>query len=141
MEFFDEFSQLEPVATSSSAMASLEGLLGLLGWTVSAGDKRQPFEKSFVSLGVVVDLSGISNGDVVLSHKPGRIDSIQAQVDAVVAKRSLAFEDALSLRGKIYFSEGQMYGRVAAPVVHMLSRWLVFRALRLACPPLSRVSI
>ena len=140
VEFFDDFSQLEPLATSPSAMVALEGLLELLGWTVSAGDKRKPFEKSFVSLGVVVDLSGITGGDVVLSHKPGRIDAIRGQVDEIVAKHSLTFKDALSLRGKIYFSEGQMYGRVAAPVVHMLSRWSAFLALPLVIP-LTRVSI
>ena len=115
VEFLDDFSQLEPEATSSSAISALEGLRQLLVWTVSAGDKKQPFEKSFVSLGVVVDLSGITKGDVVLSHEPGRIESIQAQVDAIIAKRSLTFKDAFSLRGKTYFSEGQMYGRVSAP--------------------------
>ena len=78
VEFFDDFSQIEPAATSNSFMA-LEGLLELLGWTVSTGDKRKPFEKAFVSLGVVVDLSGTINVNVVLSHKPGRIDAIQAQ--------------------------------------------------------------
>ena len=56
VEFFDDFTQLEPVVTAESALSSFEALLSLLGWQISCGDKRLPFAKSFVSLGVNVNL-------------------------------------------------------------------------------------
>ena len=128
MEFFDDFTQLEPEATQDSAMESLEGLLRLLGWTVATAEsKRLPFDSQFVSLGVKVDLSRVDCGEVVLTHKPGRIDNFEAQVKSIIDKGSMDFRDAMSVRGKVYFSEGQVFGRMSARIIHMLSRWRTHR--------------
>ena len=124
VEFFDDFSQIEPKVTSNSAQRTLESLFDLLGWKVSMGeDKRKVFEHSFVSLGVLVDYSNLHAGEVLLKNKPGRIEGIKDQLKLLVDKGLLRSRDALSLRGKIYFAEGQIFGRIAAPIVHSLSRW------------------
>eukprot|EP00973_Karenia_brevis_P069169 9616869-Karenia_brevis.AAC.1 len=71
IEFFDEFTQLEPVATAKSALESLEGLFSLMGWTVSLSEaKRLPFAKCFVSLGAQLDFGRMHDGEIVLSNKP-----------------------------------------------------------------------
>ena len=70
----------------------------------------------------MVDFSAAAHGCVILTHKPGRISGIKEQIEKVRRAGKMNFKDALSIRGRIYFSEGQVYGRVAAPVVHMLSR-------------------
>ena len=124
MEFFDDFTQLEPALTAASAQATMEGFLDLLGWKVAKAEKKcLPFSEVFVSLGVQVDLSQTKSGCVVLSHKPGRIDNLEDQVEELIASGKMNFKEALSIRGKVYFSESQVFGRMAAPVVHMLSRW------------------
>ena len=56
VEFFDDFTQIEPTCTGDSAEVTFEAMANLLGWQVSAGDKKKPLEKSFVSLGVLVAL-------------------------------------------------------------------------------------
>ena len=124
VEFFDDFTQLEPSATSQSAQFSMESMLKMLGWKIATTDaKRKPFAKEFVALGVQVNLSRISEGEIVLQQKPGRAEALQQQVDAVLRADMMSFKDALSIRGRIFFCEGQTFGRVAAPVIRMLSRW------------------
>ena len=49
VEFFDVFTQLEPTLTAESGQWALEELLG---WDLSMGDKRLPFDSSFVPLRV-----------------------------------------------------------------------------------------
>ena len=98
----------------------------MLGWRLAtAAKKRLPFSKTFVSLGVQVDLSMAGDGIVLLSHKPGRIDNLEEQIQAVTDADTMTFKEALSIRGKVFYSEGQVFGRLAAPVVYMLSRWSV----------------
>ena len=68
-----------------------------------------------------MDLSGVDTGTVRLSNKPGRIPALK-QIEAAIASGELGFKEALSIRGRLAFAEGQNYGRIAAPVSHMLSR-------------------
>jgi len=123
VEFFDDFTQVESKTTSESALKTLERLFELLGWEVSEGDKRLIFGKSFVSLGVQVGFEGSSDGVVSVTNKPGRIEGIEESVNGVVKQGSMGFKEALSIKGKISFAEGQMFGRVAAPVCRLLSAW------------------
>ena len=124
VEFFDDFTQVEPAATSESAQFSMESLLRLLGWKIADTEaKRKPFSKEFVSLGVQVNLSKLATGEIVLQQKPGRAEALKSQVDALLHDNNFGFKDALSVRGRIFFCEGQTFGRVAAPVIRMLTRW------------------
>ena len=124
VEFFDDFTQLESPATAQSAQDALESLFDLLGWELAMSEeKRAPFCEKFTALGVAVDLRRSAEGVVELSNKAGRVRAIRSQVDEAIALGSLGFRDALSLRGKLAFAEGQNYGRIAAPVARMLSRW------------------
>ena len=124
VEFFDDFTQIEPAATADSAHSSFETLLSLLGWQISHGDKRLPFSKSFVSLGVNLTLPEAGNAEIVLRNKVGRVEAIESAVQAVFdSARPFGFKDALSFRGRFAFAEGQTFGRVLAPVARVLSQW------------------
>eukprot|EP00973_Karenia_brevis_P036709 5058231-Karenia_brevis.AAC.1 len=58
VNYFDDFTQVEPLATSDSAQQSIEELFDLLGWEVAMeAKKRQPFARKFISLGACVDFS------------------------------------------------------------------------------------
>ena len=124
VEFFDDFTQIEPMQTSESAQSSFEEMLQLLGWELSFGDKRLPFSKSFISLGVQVKFPDIGGSNIELSNKPGRVDAIKTEVKKVLeAPKPFGFKDALSFKGKFGFAEGQTFGRVLAPVSRVLSAW------------------
>jgi hypothetical protein len=99
-------------------------MLELLGWSIAKSEeKRLMFARRFVSLGVQLDFSRTKEKVIVVSNKPGRLNSILELVAAIISKGSLGFKEALSLKGKIAFSEGQLFGRVAAPLCRLLSKW------------------
>ena len=102
VEFFDDVTQIEPRLTSDSAMKSFESLLDMLGWKISFGDKRLPFSKVFVSLGVMVGLPDFGKMDITLSNKPGRVQAIRKATDKVLSSTtSFGFKDALSFKGAL----------------------------------------
>ena len=104
----------------------MEALISLLGWKLSVSDqKRKPFESVFVSLGVQVDFSKMREGSLILGNKPGRVDSIAVQVNDILEKKPpvLGFKDALSIRGRLSFAEGQTFCKLTAPTARLLARW------------------
>ena len=123
VEFFDDFTQLELRQLAQSAHDSFEGLLQLLGWKISMGEKRLPFSDRFVSLGVLFDFSGLIQGWLILENKVGRIAQVIAAIEAVVRSRKMDFKTALSIRGKVSFAEGQTHCRIMASLCRLLSRW------------------
>ena len=123
VEFFDDFSQVEPKQTSKSAQVAMESLINILGWQLSMSEeKRKDFAKEFVALGVSIDLTNVVGQEIILRNKEGRIAGISEQVN-LVCDSGMGFKDALSIRGKIFFAEGQLFGRISAPVIRMLSIW------------------
>ena len=124
VEFFDDFSQVEPTVTAESAQLAMEEVIKLLGWKLSESEKkRKPFDQEFVSLGVLIDLSQAADGWIVLKNKEGRISNIKDLVQATLQRGQMMFRDALSIRGKIQFAEGQAFGRIAGPLSRVLSMW------------------
>ena len=107
-------------------MESFESLIEILGWDLSKTEKkRKPFAHVFVSLGVQINLEQASQGWISLSNKPGRVESLRIEIDKIlnVSPHTMGFHEALSIRGKIAFCEGQTFGRVLAPVARVLSNW------------------
>ena len=135
IEFFDDFTQVEASRLAMSSQVSLEGLLDLLGWRVAdIAEKRKPFAQEFVSLGVLVDFRSAAEGVIALRHKPGRVEIIKEQVQGFLGQdaKKMGFKDALSVRSRLGFAEGQTYGRLTAPVARMLSDWASIRCPRIA---------
>ena len=131
IEFFDDFTQLEPSVTAQSAMDTMEAIIELLGWQLSkTEEKRKPFEAKFTSLGVSVELEEMLRGWITLANKEGRAASIIEAIEAIEKSGKLGFKDALSIRGKLAFAEGQHFGRIAAPATNLLSRWNFKRLLK-----------
>ena len=103
MEFFDDFTQLEPEASACSAQESFEQLLGLLGWEIATEEKkRKPFAKRFISLGALVDLSSIKEGRVLIENKPGRTSDIAELAKQILSQDPIRAPLLLSLRGRSY---------------------------------------
>jgi len=53
------------------------------------------------------------------------VESISESMQKILETGRMGFKDALSVRGKLAFAEGQLFGRVAAPVTRLLSRWMM----------------
>jgi hypothetical protein len=76
-----------------------------------------------VSLGVSINLERSMEEVVVVSNKPGRLESIEDAIDEVLCKGKMDFKEALSIKGKLAYAEGQLFSRVAAQVCRLLSMW------------------
>ena len=89
VEYFDDFSKLEPRATTTSAMETFEGMLSLLGWDIAmAEDKRFPFKQSFCSLGAQVNLTRGAVGKLIVENKPGIVEAIEQLAVEALSKGS-----------------------------------------------------
>eukprot|EP00973_Karenia_brevis_P010996 1488992-Karenia_brevis.AAC.1 len=124
VEFFDDFTQIEPAVLASSAQETIEGILGLLGWKVALGEKkRKPFSKRFISLGAEVDFENLVKEELVVRNKPGRVDQIVDTIRRALSCRALRTSDLLSVRGRVLYAEGQLFGRISAATCHMIAEW------------------
>ena len=129
IEFFDDFTQVEPVSTSSSARESFVSLLEELGWQVSLGEKDLPFAKRFACLGVEIDLAKVGSREVEICNKIGRVKSITEDLQKFIdGVQPVGFKEALSIRGRLTYAEGQTFGRVLAPTSRVLSKWVQRRS-------------
>ena len=131
VEYFDDFTQVESEAMGDSAQESLEGLLDLLGWKVAMTEsKRKKAEKSFVSLGVKVGFEDSADNIVTLSPKEGRLKGIIELANKVLERGTMGFKEALAIKGKLQFAEGQLFYRVAVTICRLLSRWASVGGIR-----------
>ena len=64
-----------------------------------------------------LNFEDLINGNILLENKPGRIAGIEEQVGKFlnVPPYTMGFKDALSLRGKFAFAEGQTHCKLTAP--------------------------
>ena len=124
VEYFDDFTQVEPEKTGDSAQAALERLLDLIGWKVADTEaKRKPFAQKFTSLGVKLNFESTKDKVIIVEPKDGRVESIIELANKILDKGNMNFKEALSLKGKLQFAEGQLFYRVTAAICRLLSRW------------------
>ena len=61
---------------------------------------------------------------IIVANKPGRLDDLKAIREKWISEGFKAgMPEALSLRGKINYAEGQTHSRVSAPLARLLSIW------------------
>ena len=121
-QFYDDFPSIELKALSAGAHTSFEVLLQLIGWKVSASDrKRQPFAPSFRALGVQIDTSNLSSGRLLISNTEERILEISTEIAKVILQGRLAPPQAAQLFGRLSFALSAVFGRGAAPGLRLIS--------------------
>ena len=121
--FFDDFSTLAPevVATLSSTSAIL--LLKLLGWRVAdKPGKDQPWSKLFTTLGVVFDISRISESLSTVGNKEERKRKLIAQLNGLITEKFASAKTCESIRGKLTYSDSQVFGRASKGKLKALDR-------------------
>ena len=88
-------------------------LFRLLGWRFAeGGTKAPPFDKTFSALGVDIDVSNMSNGQVI-DNTVSRKKDLCETLETCLKANKLSRHDASKLRGRMQFTAGQLYGRVA----------------------------
>ena len=78
-----------------------------------SGSKAPDFDSPTNALGVIVNVSKLHLGEVEIDNTPSRKEDLAQCVNDILRKNALASMDALKLRGRMQFTAGQLFGRVA----------------------------
>ena len=111
--YYDDFICLSSSTLASHTDNCVRAFFFLLGWQFSSsGDKHMDFSEVFTALGVTVQLSSCLDGRLEISNTSRRIKELVDAIRSILAAGSLAKAQALKLRGRMQFAEGQLFGRV-----------------------------
>ena len=115
LNYFDDYPCVEVSELTASSVAASEGLMSLLGWTVSHKESKYlPYASAFVSLGVLYDLAELFTKEYLeIRNKPGRVEGIISFVSAATSKGRFSSLDLDSLRGRLQFAEAHTFARLA----------------------------
>ena len=118
--FYDDYVQQEFKDLSASAETTMDSVLSLLGWKVSA-DKVERFNPVFRALGVEFDLSQTVNNKIEVRNTASRIESVSKEVRRILSAGSISSHECSSLKGKTTFCESQHWCRCGSMVTAELS--------------------
>ena len=120
-QFYDDYPSLEIKAISSSSYAVFTAVLKSLGWTVSTS-KDKPFDSTFSTLGVQMDLSGMGDLKLVVANTESRVKELLETIDQRINDQSITSSEAASLFGRVGFAMSSCFGRASAPGLRFLSK-------------------
>ena len=109
--YFDDYVV---VSKESEAKRIMAGLFKLLGWSFAeSGAKTPEFNTTATALGVTIDVSRLHMGLVEIDNTQSRKDDLSKFGESILATGTLTSVEALKLRGRMQFTAGQLFGRVA----------------------------
>ncbi len=93
---------------------TVHAVFHLLGWSFAeAQPKAVGSDAMCKALGVNIDVSLMHQGRVLIDNTDARKRELGDVIDRTVSARKLSSADALKLRGRMQFTAGQLFGRVA----------------------------
>ena len=112
--FYDDFVCICRRGTEVQTDRMVRLLFESLGWVLSTDeDKDKPFSHTFQALGVEFNLSGSAEGFFTVGNTQARKDEINEKAQGILASDRLEPAAAESLRSRLLFAEGQIFGRSA----------------------------
>ena len=112
--FFDDFICICRRSEAAATDKAVGFLFDTLGWDVSRDpSKNADFGPTFQALGVVFDLTILSQGFFTISNTESRREELVQRINGILDADVLAPTEALSLRSRLLFAEGQIFGRNA----------------------------
>jgi hypothetical protein len=98
-------------------------MLKLLGWRVSEKTgKVKPWAELFVTLGVVFDISRISESLSTVGNKPDRVVSIKKILLEVIQAKHASAKQCESVKGKLSYADAQVFGRASKGKIRVFDR-------------------
>ena len=111
--FYDDFVTFSLEEDVNVVGSTVELLFDLLGWRFAQeGDKALPFGSVFGALGIQIDLSGFARGFIEFSNTDKRKEDLRILIASILNSGSLTQAEALKLRGRLQFADGQLFGRL-----------------------------
>ena len=93
---------------------AVDALFRLTGWKYATeGDKCLPFSTCFSALGITVNLEHIRDGWAEFGNTAKRRAELGDTLEDVCNRKRLTVSEALRLRGRMQFADGQIFGRAS----------------------------
>ena len=111
--YFDDFVVLDRPHQVDKTHECIDMFFRLLGWQYATeGNKAESFSDKFAALGVQVNLSESHLGRCLLENTDKRKAELSASLQSVLDKGTVSVLEAQKLRGRMQFSDGQIFGRL-----------------------------
>ena len=121
--YFDDYVCISGPSLASNTAKCFETLLDLLEWKYDkSGDKADEMSDTIAALGVVFDLNRTKEGFVVVSNTEKRKADVCSQIQEAVQKGCITQHAAASLKGRLGFAEGQLFGRGVKRLINELGK-------------------
>ena len=119
--YFDDCTALSTQQLAQNTTGCVEMLFDLLGIDFARdGSKATPFASKFKTLGVEIDLSQWSQGEVLIGHSADRRNELSSVLQGLLQEGEISNKQAESLRGRMHWFESFAFGRVANQAVKIL---------------------
>ena len=93
--------------------STVDLLFQLLGWKYAIdGDKSQEFGHSIRALGINILLPNFNKGFVEFGNTERTVTELVGCIQSILEADRLSLQDAQRLRGRMQFSDGQIFGRL-----------------------------
>ena len=133
--FFDDFVCVSPPDSAASADMAIRFLFKSFGWVLSEEpDKNSEFSETFGALGVLFDLTQVSEGVLRVGNTVKRRLELKQLVEGHLQEDCLGCDAAESLRSRLMFAEGQIFGRCAKLALRCIGQPALERK---SCKPLT----
>eukprot|EP00435_Cladocopium_sp_Y103_P024611 s610_g6.t1 len=125
--YFDDYVCLAPEVVANSSEKAFELLVDLLGWEFDkTGDKADQMSETVSALGVRFNLSQTGEGVFTVQNTEKRKADISAQIAEVLELGRMSASRAASLKGRLGFAEGQLFGHAIRRLVNELGRHAMY---------------
>ena len=112
--FFDDFICISKPEDAASADMTVKFLFRTLGWVLSEDpEKDKGFAPCFTALGVEFDMTDTARGILRIGNTQRRRSELEELVRGFIAADKLTCKEAESVRSRLNFAEGQIFGRSA----------------------------
>ena len=117
--YVDNFPVVMFVALADAAKTTIDEFFDLLGWRTK---NLEDFAGVFPCLGTVVHL-GEFGAPIEVRNKVTRMDEIMSTIRDLRVSGRFTRAAARSLRGRLGFARAQVFGRIGAPALRMLTAY------------------
>lgn len=108
--YFEDFIALSPSAVTSCVHMCFK----LLGWAFAeSGEKAPELSALFHALGVCINVKELHVGVVEIGNTDARRQKLIKFLATVLETKRLTKQEALRLRGRLQFTAGNLFGRIA----------------------------
>ena len=115
--YFDDFPGVELTRVAGSSRTFMEGLLKALGWQLAeSGKTALPYAPVFHAL-------ACGRSKLTASNKKCCVEELKKDVARILDAGLITTQEAAALHGRLNFAQGQLFGCLLKPAMHLLSQW------------------